>query len=95
MTSQTLRNMMVQTLPGKTSLVIKIDPPMEDDERPLMLAFRGKHTAVMSVLTQGSVSITNPTDTIAMFTFAVGRQPKMPPEMLAAITAFFEARKKY
>ena len=66
-----MRNLRSAILPPGGKLTIKIDPPVEANERTVVLAARGLDTAVLTDVDASTVEITNPTDKIAPVMFFV------------------------
>jgi hypothetical protein len=88
-----MRNTIVQTLPPHADLTFDIDPPMTADERPYLLALKGKASAVVRVVHSGCISVTNPTAEPSVFMLTIGPVMTLPPGLHAAISSFLAARK--
>jgi hypothetical protein len=84
-----MRNELVQPLAAGTTLTINIDPPMEDDERYFLVVPAGRELVVVRPINNGCVSITNPTKALVLIIFGVTRLPRVSPELLEAVSAFF------
>ncbi|MGH7178285.1 MAG: hypothetical protein ACREJC_12970 [Tepidisphaeraceae bacterium] len=77
-----MRNVVAQALPAGASMIIQIEPPMGDRERPLLVPFRGRGTVVVRVIDNARLEITNTTNEIAPFVIVVGKTPNIPPEVM-------------
>lgn len=84
-----MRNVIVQTLPAGASLLIEITPPMTEEERPVLLPFRGRGTVVVQVIDNGHLEIANTTNEIAPFIIFVGKLPNVPPEVQRMMSLLF------
>lgn len=88
-----MRNVVAQTLPPGAEITIKINPPMNADERHYLLKPPLRMPIVVTVIDDAHVSVTNPNDTFAYFVFCVGPVMRLPPGMHEAISAYLTARK--
>jgi hypothetical protein len=76
-----MRNLVVQALPAGAVMTINVEPPMADDERPILLPFRGSGTVVVRVIHNACLEIENTTSEIAPFAICVGKPPQLPPQV--------------
>lgn len=67
-----MRSPVTQVLPAKSSLQVRIEPPLTEREQPFVITVRGAQSIVIRVLDSGTVSIENPTDGLSPFFFFVG-----------------------
>jgi|WetSurMetagenome_2_1015567.scaffolds.fasta_scaffold590562_1 hypothetical protein len=76
MSKHFVRNPIIQTLPAGATLMLDIEPPMDEDERPMILPFRGRGSVVVHVIDNGCLEITNPTNELAPFILVVAKPPR-------------------
>lgn len=83
-----MRNQIAQVLSPNTTLVLKIDPPIDDGEKPYVLTLRGQESIVIEIVDPSRVEISNPTKEISPFFFCIAKRPiamlrdSIPPEWL-------------
>lgn len=63
-----MRNLVTQTIPAGAILMIKVNPPIAEDDMPFVLGA----SVVTQVVDSRTVSITNPTDRLIPFAFFIG-----------------------
>jgi hypothetical protein len=70
-----VRNQLTHALPPNTTLVIRIDPPIEPIEKPYILTLRGSDSIVVEIIDPSRVEITNATKELAPFFFCIAKRP--------------------
>jgi hypothetical protein len=88
-----MRNTVFQTLPPGAEIIIKIDPPIGEDEQHYLLKSPAQVPVVVTVIDTAHVSVTNPNNTPAYFVFVVAPMMHLPIGIQEAISAYLTARK--
>lgn len=88
-----MRSPIMQMLPPNCELIVEINPPMADNERPVLMP-PTKKTVVVRTVDTAHVSINNPTDWLAFVVLLIHSPIPLPPGVHEGITAFLAARKK-
>jgi hypothetical protein len=79
-----MRNPVAQALPPRATLIVEIDPPMQEGEEPYLLTLRGPGTVVIQAIEPTRVALYNPTPEISPFVFLVA---KTLPPMIHSLVA--------
>jgi hypothetical protein len=68
-----MRNLVTSVLPPGGHVVIKINPPLDEQtERPYVMTVRGSNTAVIDKTDPASIIVVNPSKKISPIVFFVG-----------------------
>lgn len=67
-----IRNSSIHVLMPSACIVLAVDPPLTDREKPYVITVRGRQTVVVRMIDSGQVAVENPTDAVSLFMFFVG-----------------------
>lgn len=84
-----MRNTVVQALPAGATLIIKVDPPMNPDERHYTLVPQGRDSVVVRVIDTAHVELINQSAAFALVIFGVTKIPTLSPALHEMVATLF------